>query len=234
MQEQKQPNNIAAKSIAAICCIAAVSSVYNFQSNNVISRANAAEGIRISEPVAPISEPAAMQTAIFAGGCFWGIEGVFEHVKGVKSAESGYAGGSKADADYDKVSGGLTRHTEAVRVVYDPKIISYNQLMHVFFSVGLDPTQLNRQGPDTGPQYRSALFPVTTAQANAARAYLAQLSARSPWGKKPVTRIESGTFYKAETYHQDYMAKNPGNAYIRTYDAPKVAALKRLFPKIYR
>lgn len=219
---------------AAACAAALLAVYYVSPSINIISGASAAEGIRIPAPTAAISEPADAQIAIFAGGCFWGIEGIFDHVKGVKRAEAGYAGGTAQSADYNAVSSGATRHAEAVRVVYDPKIVSYNQLLQIFFSVGLDPTQLNRQGPDTGPQYRGALFPVTAAQTKAARAYLAQLSAKSPWGKKPVTRIESGTFYRAETYHQDFMAKNPNHGYIRTYDAPKLAALKRLFPASYR
>lgn len=160
--------------------------------------AHAAEGILIAAPKQVITEPVTTQTAIFAGGCFWGIEGVFDHVKGVIRADSGYAGGTKASADYDMVSGGRTSHAEAVRIVYNPKIISYDRLMQIFFSVALDPTQLNRQGPDSGTQYRNAIFPVTKAQAMAARAYLDQLSANSPWGKKPVTKIENGTFYAAE------------------------------------
>ncbi len=196
--------------------------------------AHAREGIAIPAPSLPISEAATRQTAIFAGGCFWGVEGVFEHVKGVIRVDSGYAGGTKETADYDLVSSGQTAHAEAVRVVYDPKIISYNNLMQIFFSVALDPTQLNRQGPDSGRQYRNALFPVTAAQNKAAKAYLAQLSVKSPWGKKPVTKIESGTFYPAEAYHQDFMAKNPNHGYIRAWDAPKVANLKRLFPADYR
>jgi peptide-methionine (S)-S-oxide reductase len=196
--------------------------------------AHAREGIAIPAPSLPISEAATRQTAIFAGGCFWGVEGVFEHVKGVIRVDSGYAGGSKQNADYDLVSSGQTPHAEAVRIVYDPKIISYNNLMQIFFSVALDPTQLNRQGPDSGRQYRNALFPVTAAQNKAAKAYLAQLSVKSPWGKKPVTKIESGTFYPAEAYHQDFMAKNPNHGYIRAWDAPKVANLKRLFPGRYR
>jgi peptide-methionine (S)-S-oxide reductase len=196
--------------------------------------AHAAEGIQIAPPKQIIAEAMTTQTAIFAGGCFWGIEGVFDHVKGVIRAESGYAGGTKTSADYDIVSSGRTGHAEAVRVVYNPKIISYDQLMQIFFSVALDPTQLNRQGPDSGTQYRNAIFPVTKAQANAARAYLDQLSANSPWGKKPVTKIESGTFYPAEAYHQNFMARNPDHGYIRAYDAPKVANLRRLFPAQYR
>jgi peptide-methionine (S)-S-oxide reductase len=196
--------------------------------------AHAAEGIQIAAPKQVITEPNTQQIAIFAGGCFWGVEGVFDHVKGVLRAESGYAGGTKASADYDIVSGGRSSHAEAVRIVYNPKIISYDRLMQIFFSVALDPTQLNRQGPDSGPQYRNAIFPVTKAQAVAARAYLDQLSANSPWGKKPVTKIENGTFYPAEAYHQNFMAKNPSHAYIRAYDAPKVANLRRLFPAQYR
>jgi peptide-methionine (S)-S-oxide reductase len=230
-----QTNNRFARILKPSACAVAIAGLlYFLPVSTIIGAASAAEGIRIPAPATAISEPAGNQTAIFAGGCFWGIEGVFEHVKGVKRVEAGYAGGTKAGADYDTVSSGQTRHAEAVRVVYNPAQVSYNQLMQIFFSVGLDPTQLNRQGPDTGPQYRSALFPVTAAQGKAARAYLAQLSAKSPWGKKPVTRIESGTFYPAEAYHQDFMAKNPNHGYIRTYDAPKVAALKRLFPSSYR
>ena len=235
MPRSAQTSNRIARSLKHVACTLAVAGLlYLLPVSSIIGAASAAEGIRIPAPVAAISEPAGNQTAIFAGGCFWGIEGVFEHVKGVRRVEAGYAGGTKAGADYDTVSSGQTRHAEAVRVVYNPAQVSYNQLMQIFFSVGLDPTQLNRQGPDTGPQYRSALFPVTAAQGKAARAYLAQLSAKSPWGKKPVTRIESGTFYPAEAYHQDFMAKNPNHGYIRTYDAPKVAALKRLFPSSYR
>ncbi|WP_381420979.1 peptide-methionine (S)-S-oxide reductase MsrA [Sphingorhabdus arenilitoris] len=200
----------------------------------VTQPAMAAEGIKIAPPKSAIVESPALQTAIFAGGCFWGVEGVFEHSKGVTRVESGYAGGTKADASYVKVSSGQTGHAEAVRVIYDPKKISYNQLLHIYFSVAHDPTQLNRQGPDKGTQYRSAIFPVTAAQKKAAGAYIQQLSVKSPWGAKPVTRIESGTFYPAESYHQDYMRNNPNDAYIRTYDAPKLVNLKRLFPGVYR
>jgi peptide-methionine (S)-S-oxide reductase len=196
--------------------------------------ANAAEGIRVPAPAVKITETGKTQVAVFSGGCFWGIEGVFEHVKGVIRAESGYAGGTKADADYDTVSNGTTGHAESVRVTYDPSVVSYTDLLQIFFSVALDPTQLNRQGPDTGTQYRNALWPVTGPQVKAARAYLAQLSAKSPWGKKPVTKLESGIFYPAEAYHQDFMKKNPNHGYIRAWDAPKVANLKRLFPERYR
>jgi peptide-methionine (S)-S-oxide reductase len=200
----------------------------------VFTSAYAAEGIRIPAPTLKITETGKTQVAVFSGGCFWGIEGVFDHVKGVIRAESGYAGGTKADADYETVSNGTTRHAESVRVTYDPSVVSYTDLLQIFFSVGLDPTQLNRQGPDSGTHYRSALWPVTAEQVKAARAYLAQLSVKSPWGKKPVTKLESGTFYPAEAYHQDFMKKNPNHPYIRSWDAPKVANLKRLFPDRYR
>lgn len=199
-----------------------------------IPAAHAKEGIKIPPPRHAIVEGPGRQVAIFAGGCFWGVEGVFEHVKGVIKVDSGYAGGKKATARYDLVSKGRTRHAEAVRIVYNPKIISYNKLMQIFFSVAMDPTQLNRQGPDIGPQYRNSIFPVTKAQAKAARAYVAQLSQNSPWGKKPVTKIESGTYYRAEPRHQNFMARNPNHGYIRTFDAPKITNLKRLFPKNYR
>ncbi len=203
--------------------------------NSPIGIAYAAEeGLKIPAPVAAINEPAGEQVAVFAGGCFWGIEGVYERVNGVVRVESGYAGGSKADANYDRVSDGLTRHAEAVRIVYDPQKVSYATLLHIFFSVAHDPTQLNRQGPDTGPQYRSAIFPSNDEQKGAALAYMAQLNAAKIWRSRIVTKIESGPFYPAEPYHQDYMAKNPNSGYIRRFDVPKVEALKRIFPQIYR
>jgi peptide-methionine (S)-S-oxide reductase len=223
---------LAVSSIAAPALLFAVYSAAGLSLN--IPSAFAREGIAIPAPRAAITESSAQQTAIFAGGCFWGVEGVFEHVKGVSRAEAGYAGGSKAAANYDAVGSAKTGHAEAVRIVYDPDKVSYNTLMQIFFSVAHDPTQLNRQGPDSGPQYRGAIFPVTAAQNKATKSYLAQLSAKSPWGKNPVTRIESGTFFPAEPYHQDFMAKNPSHSYIRAWDAPKVANLKRLFPSNYR
>ena len=225
------PLLVAAMTIApALLVLGAYSSGFSLS----FPAAHAREGIAIPAPKLAIQEPAGRKIAIFAGGCFWGVEGVFERVKGVTRVESGYAGGTKATADYDLVSSGQTGHSEAVRIYYDPKIISYNTLMQIFFSVALDPTQLNRQGPDTGPQYRNAIYPITPSQNKAAKAYLAQLSVNSPWGKKPVTKLETGTFYPAEAYHQDFMAKNPNHGYIQAWDAPKVANLKRLFPGRYR
>jgi peptide-methionine (S)-S-oxide reductase len=227
------------KSAGPLLAIAAFAlpAIYFFGPNPAqfgISTAKAAEGIRIPAPSVPISEGKGQQTAVFAGGCFWGIEGVFEHVKGVASAESGYAGGTKSSADYETVSSGVTDHAEAVRVRYDPAKVSYNDLLHVFFSVAHDPTQLNRQGPDRGRQYRSALFPANAAQSKAASAYIAQLGKAGAWKSKIVTRIEAYSFVPAEAYHQNYMVKNPDAAYIQAYDAPKIANLKRLFSRLYR
>ena len=196
--------------------------------------AQAAEGIRIAGPVARIVEPKGQQVAIFAGGCFWGIEAVFEGLKGVSRVESGYAGGTRTTADYDTVSSGITGHAEAVRIYYDPAVISYNDLLHIFFSVTHDPTQLNRQGPDRGAQYRTAIFASSGAQQAAARAYITQLGKAGYWRKKIVTRIEQGSFYPAESYHQNFMANNPRHPYIVQWDKPKIANLKRLFPNRLR
>ena len=199
-----------------------------------IAVAHADEGKRIAPLAKPLEESGKEQVAIFAGGCFWGVEGVYEHVAGVLRVESGYAGGSATDADYDRVSNGLTSHAEAVRIVYDPSRVSYATLLHIFFSVTHDPTQLNRQGPDTGKHYRSAIFPQNDAQRTMAADYIAQLGAAKSWRSPIVTRLEEGAFYPAETYHQDYMAKNPTSSYIRNFDVPKVQALKVYFPNIYR
>ena len=171
---------------------------------------------------------------MFAGGCFWGVEAVFEHVRGVRNVVSGYAGGTQAQANYDAVGSGATGHSEAVRITYDPAQVSYGRLLQIFFSVAHDPTQLNRQYPDTGPQYRSAIYPQTPGQKRAATAYIALLGAAKAWPGKIVTRIEGGRFYPAEAYHQDFMRKNPNHPYIRAHDTPKIAALKAGFPKLYR
>jgi peptide-methionine (S)-S-oxide reductase len=199
-----------------------------------IGSAVAAEGLRIAAPAARIVEPKTQQVAIFAGGCFWGIEAVFERVKGVTRVESGYSGDTKATADYDLVSAGQTKHAESVRIYYDPARVSYNDLLHIFFSVAHDPTQLNRQGPDRGTQYRTAIFPANAAQRNAARAYIAQLDKAAYWQKPIVTTLEPFSFFPAETYHQDFMAKNPRHPYIVQWDKPKITNLKKLFPEYYR
>ena len=176
-----------------------------------------------------------LQTAIFAGGCFWGVEGVFSHVTGVTSAVSGYHGGAAATAHYDSIHGGSSGHAESVRVTYDPKRVRYDQLLRVFFSVVTDPTQLNRQGPDVGPEYRNALVPLNAEQRAVAEAYLAQLRAARTFPAPIVTRIEAyRRFYPAEDYHQDFMRNNPSHPYIRRWDAPKVQALQRLLPAIYK
>ncbi|MEO1046641.1 MAG: peptide-methionine (S)-S-oxide reductase MsrA [Pseudomonadota bacterium] len=180
-------------------------------------------------------EPKKLQVAIFAGGCFWGVEGVFSHVKGVRSVKSGYHGGKKSTAKYDLVAYGKTRHAEAVRIVYDPTQIRYTDLLRIFFSVTADPTQLNRQGPDRGAHYRNAIVPLSTEQAKAARAYISQLKAARIWSRPIVTKIEKYTgFYAAETYHQDFMFKNPIHPYIVRWDRPKVSNLKAKFPRYYR
>ena len=177
---------------------------------------------------------AGQQTAVLAGGCFWGMEAVFERLQGVSNVVSGYAGGSRADAKYDRVSTERTGHAEAVRITYDPKRISYGTLLQVYFSVAHDPTQLNRQGPDTGPSYRSAIFPQDEAQRRVARAYIDQLSAAHVFAKPIVTQIDQGQFFAAESYHQNFMRNNPMHPYILANDVPKVRALKRLMPKLVR
>ncbi len=190
----------------------------------------------LPDPVsdAPLAAKSSSQTAVFAGGCFWGIEAVFEHVKGVTQAVSGYSGGTAETADYQKVSSGRTAHAEVVQVTYDPSKVSYGQLLKVFFSVAHDPTQLNRQGPDTGPQYRSAIFTVDAAQQRAAQAYIAQLQAAKSFPRPIVTEVAAlKAFYIAEPYHQDYVVHHPDQPYIIYNDLPKVAALKKQFPQLY-
>ncbi|MDR7153824.1 peptide-methionine (S)-S-oxide reductase [Sphingobium xenophagum] len=178
----------------------------------------------------------ALETAVFAGGCYWGVEGVFSHVKGVQLVKSGFAGGpNNRRVDYEMVSGGNTGFAEAVRVTYDPKQVSYGTLLRVFFSVIADPTTLNQQGPDRGTQYRSALYPLNAEQGKAAAAYLAQLSKAGLWRDPIVTKVERFTgFQDADTYHQDFMRKNPRHPYILRWDAPKLAAFKTMFPDLYR
>lgn len=184
-------------------------------------------------PAADVKPAGTQAVAVFAGGCFWGVEAVFSHLKGVKSVQSGYAGGTRGDANYEKVSTETTRHAEAVRIVYDPRQISYATLLRVFFSVAHDPTQLNRQGPDTGTSYRSAIFPQSPEQVRVARAYIAQVNRSRVWGRPAVTTLERGQFFAAEPYHQDFAFRNPNHGYIRTWDAPKIAALKRTFPALW-
>ncbi|MEP6785644.1 MAG: peptide-methionine (S)-S-oxide reductase MsrA [Sphingomonadales bacterium] len=170
---------------------------------------------------------------VLAGGCFWGMEAVFSHLKGVQSVVSGYAGGDAATANYDTVSTETTRHAEAVRITYDPRRISYATLLRVYFSVAHNPTELNRQGPDTGTSYRSAIFPQDVEQARVARAYIGELNAAKSWGKPLATRVEAGKFFPAEAYHQDFAVRNPNHGYIRMWDVPKIAALQKTFPTLW-
>ena len=174
-------------------------------------------------------------TARVAGGCFWGVQGVFQHVNGVLKAVSGYAGGSAETAHYDIVGNGNTGHAETVEIVYDPATITYGELLQIYFSVAHDPTELDRQGPDIGPQYRSTIFPVDAAQSEIAARYITQLDEARVFPKNIVTTIEDGReFFPAEPYHQDFLVRNPRYPYIVIYDLPKIDALERLFPQVYR
>jgi peptide-methionine (S)-S-oxide reductase len=175
------------------------------------------------------------EVAILAGGCFWGVQGVFQHIRGVSSAISGYAGGEEKTAHYQIVGGGGTGHAESVKISFDPRQISYGRILQIYFSVVHDPTQLNRQGPDVGMQYRSAIFPNSPEQAKVAKAYIAQLNQARSYSAAIVTKIEPGKeFYAAEDYHQDYLTLHPTNPYIVHNDLPKVENLKRVFPSLYR
>jgi peptide-methionine (S)-S-oxide reductase len=181
-------------------------------------------------PVPATSAAPKLDTAVLAGGCFWGMEAVFEHVKGVRDVVSGYAGGTVADANYDAVSSERTGHAEAVRITYDPAQISFGQLLKIYATVAHDPTELNRQGPDVGPSYRSAIFPQNESQRRASAAFLQAMRTSRP----VVTKIETGKFYPAEAEHQDFMRRNPWHPYIIVNDKPKVAKLKKIFPDQYR
>jgi peptide-methionine (S)-S-oxide reductase len=175
------------------------------------------------------------EVAVLAGGCFWGVQGVYQHVNGVTSAVSGYAGGMKGTAHYEAVGQGDSGHAESVQVTFDPRQITYGRILQVFFSVAHDPTQLNRQGPDVGTQYRSAIFPNSPEQARVARAYIAQLNDAHVFDKPIVTSIEvDRSFYAAEDYHQDFLTRHPTYPYIVVNDLPKIGELKRLFPDLYR
>jgi peptide-methionine (S)-S-oxide reductase len=189
-------------------------------------------------PAPAVDEPvgqATSEVAVLAGGCFWGVQGVFQHVEGVDSAVSGYAGGYQATAQYETVSTGTTGHAESVKVTYDPRKISYGHLLQIYFSVAHDPTELNRQGPDTGTQYRSAIFPTNAQQERVAKNYIAQLDQAHAFHAAIVTRIEPGkAFYPAEAYHQDFLVRHPTYPYIVINDLPKIDNLQRLFPDLYR
>ncbi len=184
---------------------------------------------------AALSERPERQTAVFAGGCFWGVQGVFQHVKGVIAATSGYTGGNVEDPYYELVSSGSTGHAESVKVVYDPSKITYGTLLKIFFSVAHDPTQKDRQGPDLGTQYRSAIFYGSEEQKKIAEAYIAQIDATRVYGHKIVTQLAPlGGFYQAEDYHQDYLTRHPDDPYIQFNDLPKIERLKTSYPELYR
>lgn len=189
-------------------------------------------------PAPAVAAPAsakASEVAVFAGGCFWGVQGVYQHITGVTGAVSGYAGGQKQTAHYERVGDGDTGHAESVQITFDPRQVSYQRLLHVFFSVAHDPTQLNRQGPDHGTQYRSAIFPMSPEQEKVARAYIAQLNQAGVFRSPVVTTIETERpFFRAEDYHQDFLTNNPRNPYIVINDLPKIGELKKVFPQLYR
>jgi peptide-methionine (S)-S-oxide reductase len=194
----------------------------------------AEDAVVIPAPTADAQAAGNIQTAVIAGGCFWGVQGVFQHTAGVINAVSGYAGGAKATADYNMVSTGTTGHAESVEIKFDPKKISYGKILQIFFSVAHDPTQLNRQGPDSGTQYRSAIFTTNDEQKKVAEAYIAQLNAAKVYKKPIVTKIGPlEAFYPAEAYHQDYLTLHPNQPYIAYNDIPKVENLKKFFAENY-
>ena len=192
----------------------------------------------LDTPATTAGSSASRETAVFAGGCFWGVQAVFQHTKGVFNAVSGYAGGEKATASYSMIGSGRTGHAEAVLITYDPKQVSYGKLLQIYFSVVHDPTTLNRQGPDAGPQYRSAIFYQDANQKRVAERYIAQLDAAKVFPGKIVTQLtplaQPLAFYPAEDYHQDYATLNPNQPYIVTFDLPKIANLKTMMPELYR
>jgi len=199
-----------------------------------VTSARAEKAVAIPPSTIDVAPAPGDQVAVLAGGCFWGVEAVFEAVKGVRAVTSGYAGGNRATATYDQVSSERTGHAEAVRIVYDPRQVSYATLLRIFFSVAHDPTQLNRQGPDVGPSYRSAIFPQNPGQARVARAYIGQLGKAGTYRRPVVTTVETGQFYLAEPQHQDFARRNPGHPYIVRWDKPKVAAFRAAFPSLAR
>lgn len=203
----------------------------------VACRGVVASDTTIPDPIldAPLASAKGTQTVVLAGGCFWGVEAVFENVKGVGVVKSGYAGGAAATANYDQVSSGKTAHAESVQIIYDPSSISYGQLLKVFFGVAHDPTTLNRQGPDTGTQYRSAIFYANEEQRRIAQAYIEQLNKAKVFDGKIVTQVTSlQSFYEAERFHQDYLVRNPTDPYVVINDVPKLERLRKLFPALYK
>jgi peptide-methionine (S)-S-oxide reductase len=220
--------NIIMKSALALGAGVAIAALF------LSSPGGAEKAVAIPAPALDQPRAPGAQVAVLAGGCFWGMEGVFEHVKGVKAVTSGYAGGSAADATYDQVSNETTRHAEAIRIVYNPAEVSYGTLLRVYFSVAHNPTELNRQGPDTGTSYRSAIFPQSPEQSKIAATYISQLSKARAFSGPIVTRLEAGKFFPAEAYHQDFLRRNPSHPYIQHWDMPKLAAYKAAFPQLWK
>ena len=199
--------------------------------------ARAETAVTIPPPAAEtVAQGAGLETAVLAGGCFWGIQAVYQHVKGVTNAVSGYAGGVQKEAEYETVSSGRTGHAESVKITFDPRQVSYGKILQIYFSVAHNPTTYNRQGPDTGPQYRSEIFPQSEAQQKTARDYIAQLDKAKVFGRPIVTKTDTmkAAFFPAEAYHQDYAIKHPYQPYIAFNDAPKVENLKKMFPDMWR
>ena len=214
-----------------------LASLVTTMSSCSISEVSANKSGPIPNPAvdAPLAKSKGEQTAVLAGGCFWGIEAVFEHVKGVTRVESGYAGGSADNADYRKVSSGQTGHAESVHITYDPSQVTYGQLLKVFFAVAHDPTELNRQGPDSGTQYRSAIFYANDEQKRIAESYIAQLDQAKIFTQKIVTQVAPlKGFYEAEGYHQNYLANHPNEPYIVYNDMPKLESLRQQLPELYK
>jgi peptide-methionine (S)-S-oxide reductase len=217
---------------ATAAAVALVAGAISWRAGLAAETARAVPAPAVDETAAAAS---GSEVAILAGGCFWGVQGVFQHVEGVADAVSGYAGGAKDTARYETVSTGTTGHAESVRITFDPHRISYGRILQIYFSAAHDPTELNRQGPDVGSQYRSAIFPVDPEQARIAEAYIAQLNQAHAFPVAVVTKIEPGReFYPAEAYHQNYLTEHPTQPYIAINDLPKIDDLKRLFPNLYR
>ncbi|WP_410000467.1 peptide-methionine (S)-S-oxide reductase MsrA [Mesorhizobium sp. SP-1A] len=229
--EHSSPRAASGKALAAATLMLAGAA---FALWHLPSAKAAEEAVKIPPPAMDEKAATGQEKAVFAGGCFWGVQGVFQHVKGVKNAVSGYAGGSRADAEYETVGTGTTGHAESVEITYDPSKITYGQLLQVYFSVAHNPTQLNYQGPDQGTQYRSTIFAANGQQKKIAQSYIAQLDKAKVFGGPIVTTLETGkAFYPAEKYHQDFLTLNPTYPYIVYNDLPKIEALKRLFPGLY-
>ncbi len=229
MPNVKNPRRFAAWGVGALLLAGTALSALH------IVPALAEDAVLAPPPAYSPADTATSETAVLSGGCFWGLQGVYEHVKGVTKVYAGYAGGDAATAQYETVSTGTTGHAESVEITFNPQVISYAQILQIYFSVATNPTELNYQGPDSGTQYRGEIWYESPAQQKVAQAYIAQLSAAHIFGQPIVTRVDAFKgFYKAEDYHQDYLVRNPDYPYIAINDIPKVQALQRLFPAFYQ